>query len=194
MTTAQRTAIPASQPLFIEAVKTLPFPPQYGNLKFSANGICLPVDNAKDEDVKRYLSECAEKKVIPCSDFRIYSDGSLIGYGFHGTSKYHIDLTRKMYAHGKLLIPGGRVQEIGIDLSRGNKECIDAAVIETLVESGYVLQEGQMALVTQGFSTNTFLKLDSKGGLELCIGDECTPEQKDKLSAWYNKLEAKYAK
>lgn len=202
-----REAKIASQELFLEALETLPIPPEYGDLSFVADGIRLGYvlgPEIQPEEVD-YLIECQKRGILPFSELKFEyksRDGhftptdSLFAKG----EGHHPE--RKRASH-KSLLSGGRFNTLTFDIGphgegKAGLQNFKEEILGSLIEEGYQIHEGELWLTTwrshgytDGYREDTGFHFGTdrwNKGIHLKLGSGLSNEAKTNLIGWFDRL------
>jgi len=174
-----------SQPLFLEAIKTLPVSPEFAEIRLKA------------------VKGLFQGRIVPNWKIKLKYEYNM---GFVPSSYDGLHLTDASPKSSIDLIAGGRISDIELEMrigvaQEGFKQFRDS-LLPALIHNKYDLFWGDLVISTyhltgynQGDYRSGGLRFDAgwiHKGLELDLDSEMPEEQRNKLKDWFSQLSKKY--
>jgi hypothetical protein len=192
-----------SQKLLEGVIKTLPILPQFVNITMTSEGVYLPSRTAKEEEIRSYLSECAEKRIIPFSRSELeyrnerWSLAPEMFWGIVNIFSTDKDYIKKAEIQG--IMEGRRIHNIEVKISNppyveeGFKQFRDE-ILDVMLNNGYQINQGNLDLTVtcgtgyrQGYYSDTNIYF-TPNQVRLGLGTNISDEDAVKVTEWFSQF------
>ena len=185
----------------LETIRTLPFGPQYVEMRFVAGAI-VPPQWKEEYGRDRHVHQCAKKGIMPFSCVKMeYCDGLFVpaeGRIVRINEEWHKDI-RAAASQG--IVKGGKIHSLVFEIGQPAKTGMDLFLkdyLDSVLKNDYEFYKLNIALTTYGARSyddgalpGSTLSMDGRV-MKLEFGGRLENEEFDKISKWFQELKKKH--